>query len=375
MMPGEISFPALQIEQPIGTFYIGVISYSELVSISYADIRTIETELDDYMGIQRKLSKSRVKELTGYVNNEDATFPTSVILAIDQENIKWDEEASKLILTPLPGQKLDEVAKIIDGQHRIEGLKNFNKKKPFQINVSIFVGADLATQANVFATVNLAQTKVNRSLVYDLYSYENTRSPQKTCHDIAIALDRYAESPFFERIKRLGTATPGRDKEVLTQAAVVDSLMKYISTNPSEDRNTFMKRMFPGKADNQEAQKLIFRNMWLDKRDTDIAQTIINFFNAVKNKWPEAWDALERQGNVLPKTNGFKALMRFLRPVYVKAVGYEIGRVPSVSEFFSYFDHINMKDENFNTETFPPGTSGEARLHEILIASLRTGNG
>lgn len=370
-MAFEISFPALQIEQPIGTFYIGVISSSDLVSISYADIRTIETELDDYMGIQRKLSKSRVKELTGYVNNEDATFPTSVILSVDQENIRWDEGANKLILSPLEGQKLDEVAKIIDGQHRIEGLKHYKKDKPFQINVSVFVGADLATQANVFATVNLAQTKVNRSLVYDLYSYENTRSPQKTCHDIAIALDRYAYNPFHQRIKRLGTATPGRDKEVLTQAAVVESLMRYISANPSEDRNTFIKRMFPSKADSQEAQKLIFRNMWLDKRDTDIAHVIINFFNAVRNKWPGAWDELDRQGNVLPKTNGFKALMRFLRPVYLKIVGNEIGRVPSVNEFYAYFEPIQMRDVDFNIVTFPPGTSGEARLHEILMASIQ----
>lgn len=370
-MSVEISFHALQIEQPIGTFYIGVISYSDLVSISYADIRTMKTELDDYMGIQRKLSKSRVKELAAYVDNEDATFPTSVILSVEQENIRWDEGEKKLIIYPIDGQKLDEIAKIIDGQHRIEGLKYYKKNEPFQINVSVFVGADLSTQANVFATVNLAQTKVNKSLVYDLYSYESTRSPQKTCHDIAIALDRYEGSPFSERIKRLGSATPGRDKEVLTQAAVVDSLMKYISTKPSEDRNTFIKRMFPGKADLGASQKLIFRNMWLDKRDTDIAQIVINFFNAVRNKWPEAWDALERQGNVLPKTNGFKALMRFLRPVYINVVGSEIGRVPSVKEFFSYFEPIHMNDEDFNIETFPPGTSGEARLHDILISSLQ----
>jgi hypothetical protein len=46
----------------------------------------------------------------------------------------------------------------------------------------------LATQASLFSTVNLAQTKVNRSLVYDLHDYAHTRSPEKS-HDVAIALD------------------------------------------------------------------------------------------------------------------------------------------------------------------------------------------
>ncbi len=369
-MFNEISFPAIPIEQPIGTFYVGVMEAADLVAVSRADIREMETELDDYMGIQRKLSSARVKELASYVNNEDASFPTSVILAVAPENACWDETTSKLTLTPSDGKSLDDIAKIIDGQHRIEGLKSFNGYRPFKICVSIFVGADLATQANIFATVNLAQTKVNRSLVYDLYSYEQTRSPQKTCHDIAIALDRFKSSPFFERIKRLGTATPGRSKEVLTQAAVVESVIKYISSNPSEDRNTFLKKMFPGKARGSDIGKLIFRNMWLDKKDTEIAQILMNYFNAVRERWPNAWDDLDRQGNVLPKTNGFKALMRFLRPVYLEIAGDRKSYVPNEGEFYSFFNIVDMKDEEFNIETFPPGTSGEARLYEILVKSL-----
>ena len=276
-----------------------------------------------------------------------------------------------ITLFPIRGQKLEDVAKIIDGQHRIEGLKNFNGEKPFEINVSIFVGSDIATQANIFATVNLAQTKVNRSLAYDLLSYESTRSPQKTCHDIAIALDRYEKSPFKGRIKRLGTATPGRkQKEVLTQAAIVESIVGYISSAPSKDRNTFLQRMFPKKAAKDEQTKLIFRNMWLEEKDTEITKIIINYFTAVQNKWPVAWDDLERKGNVLPKTNGFKALMRFLRVVYLDFVGEKIGAVPTVDNFSRYFDRVKMTDDKFNTDTFKPGTSGEALLLRILMKSM-----
>jgi len=361
---------ALKISQPIGEFYIGVIKFSDLVDISSADVRTLETELDDYMGIQRKLSKSRVKELQAYVNNVDATFPTSVILAIEEQNAEWDEQNDKLKIYPIEGQGFEDVAKIIDGQHRIEGLKNLEADKDFDINVSIFIGADLATQANIFATVNLAQTKVNRSLVYDLYSYENTRSPQKTCHEIAVALDQFEKSPLIGRIKRLGTATPGRDKELLTQAAVVESLIGYITSNASEDRNTFIKKLFPDRASLDELPKRMFRNMWLDKKDKDIAQILINYFEAVKSKWPKAWDDFERKGNVLPKTNGFKALMRFLRPVYCDYANGNFGVIPSVRDFGQYFERVDLNDDQFNIETFPPGTSGESRLYNILSQSM-----
>ncbi len=53
----------------------------------------------------------------------------------------------------------------------------------------------MAQQANIFSTVNLSQTKVNRSLAYDLFALAASRSPQKTCHDIAVALDRGKNSP------------------------------------------------------------------------------------------------------------------------------------------------------------------------------------
>ena len=80
-----------------------------------------------------------------------------------------------------------QIAKVIDGQHRIEGLKNY-KGPNFEVNVSIFVEIDVAEEAYIFSTVNLAQTKVSKSLAYDLFDLARSRSPQKLCHNIAVAL-------------------------------------------------------------------------------------------------------------------------------------------------------------------------------------------
>ncbi|GAB3337464.1 DGQHR domain-containing protein [Chromohalobacter beijerinckii] len=373
----EVKVSAIKVRQPVGDFYQAVIPWGLLSEISYADVRAIEEgnerKLDRYMGIQRKIDKKRIKDIVKYVENVDATFPTSIVIAIDEDNIEWFEDERVLRIFDGAGNGLESVAKILDGQHRVEGIKNFSREV-FDLPVTIFVGADMPTQANIFATVNLAQTKVNRSLVYDLFEYETSRSPQKSCHEIAVALDSYEDSPFFKRIKRLGTATPGRSKELLTQAVIVESIIDFIADDPWEDRNQFLKRMFANNySQTKLKEKYIFRPFWIAEEDHKIVAIIINYFRAVERKWPESWSDFDKKGNVLPKSNGVKALMRFLRKAYKEVVPYYMSdlRIPGVEEFFNIFDKVEMVDSDFNIETFPPGTSGEAKLFNILDSTLK----
>ena len=226
---------ALRLRQPIGEFFLVAMNARDLLAVSYADVRELrDNDLDKYMGINRRLSNARVRQLESYVGTYDATFPTNIILAVESENASYDEGAGVLKLFPGEGEELRDIAKIIDGQHRIAGLASLGEGVDFELGVAIFVGADIATQANIFATVNLAQTKVNRSLAYDLLDYERVRSPKKSAHHIAVALDQIEGSPFYRRIKRLGRATEGREGETITQAVVVEMLLRLMSKEPDE---------------------------------------------------------------------------------------------------------------------------------------------
>lgn len=366
----EISFRAIPVEQPIGTFFVGVMKARDLVEISVADVRRLhETEFDEYIGIQRRLDNTRSKELRKYVTSYDATFPTGVILAVREENAEWNAETGELLLKATDDVPLIDVASILDGQHRVDGL-TANQKGIFEVPVSVFVGADIATQANIFATVNLAQTKVNRSLVYDLLDYEKKRSPQKSAHHIAVALDKLTDSPFHERIKRLGSATPERKNETVTQAAIVESLLALISSDPMSDRNSFLRALLPQNPSDEEHQKHPFRHMFLNEKESDITRIVLNLFKAVEYRWPNSWNDLERKGNVLPKTNGLKALMRFLKPLYLLLAGNNRQFVPEVADFQKFIDKVDLEDQDFNIKTFPPGTSGESKLYKILIATI-----
>ena len=366
-----IRIPAFKIRQPIGDLFVGRMTALEIVSVAYADVREMEkNELDRYIGINRRLARRRVDELSTYVKTYDATFPTSIILAVPEENTEFDEKLGVLTLQATESMPLARVGKIIDGQHRIAGLEAVPSASDFEICVTIFVGADIATQANVFATVNLAQTKVNRSLAYDLLEYESKRSPQKAAHDVAVALDQFEGNPFYRRIKRLGTATPGRTGETLTQAVVVEKLLDLMTDNKMVDRDSVLRHIGLGRPTIDQLRKRPFRGLFVERKDEQIARIVLRYFCAVRNRWPKSWDQIDRKGNTLPKTNGFRALMRFLKPAYLRIVGEDIGAVPVERDFASILEWVELEDEDFNLTTFPPGTSGEAGLHKFLSAAL-----
>lgn len=372
--PVSFKMAVLKVQQPIGEFFVGVLDSKRLCEITHFDVRRIlrEREFESYLGIQRPLNEKRVKEIQQYVQTLDACFPTAVILSVNANCAQYDAEKGLLTLgnyqdseDPERSIFFRQIAKVIDGQHRIEGLKNYSGP-PFDVNVSIFVEIDVAQEGYIFSTVNLAQTKVNKSLAYDLFDLARSRSPQKMCHNIAVALDQDEKSPFYHRIKRLGVATEGRFNETLTQATFVESLIGYISLNPVHDRDQYIRGKVPTKAGAQESRHLIFRNMMIDKRDLEIADVLWNYFDAARSKWPTAWNSTG-SGLILNRTNGFRGLMRFLRNAYLHLVGP--GGVPTSAQFATVFNRIQMADADFNTDNFKPGTSGEVALYNALKAA------
>jgi DGQHR domain-containing protein len=368
-MNGEwINVPCVELEQPIGKFYIGAIDSHDLVKISFADRRRIEKgerDIEIISGIQRPLAPKRINELRKYVTSIDASFPTGIILAIAAEDADYNAKTHVMKI-----KNDGNVAKIIDGQHRIEGLVQYDGPT-FQLNVTMFVDMDMEDQALLFATINLKQTPVSKSLAYDLYEFAETRSPQKTCHNIARLLNARESSPFYKRIMILGTAT-GSPNETLTQAAFIDPLMRYITfdaLSAMEDRDKLKRgKTLPEiPPDVIRVKKLIFRNLFIQDRDAEIARIVWNYFTAVAQRWPEAWE-LKRSGFVLNRTTGYRAFMRFLPLAYL-TLGRDTG-IPT-AEFKAIFDKVQLDADDFNPDRFVPGTSGQAELFRKLQADTK----
>jgi DGQHR domain-containing protein len=385
-----INCQCFEVEQPVGSFYMARISCRDLITITFSDIRHIEKEesdVDRVLGIQRPLSKSRVKEIGAYVNTMDANFPTSIILAIDSFQKKQDEEVGGEFINEAD-EKPDEnirnifynkstrmleirrgegVAKVLDGQHRIEGLKALDpKNEPFDLPVTIFVDADIEQQALIFATINKTQTKVNKSLVYDLYELAKNRSPEKTCHNIAIVLNHKQDSPFHNKIRILGTADDTA-RETLTQATFVEALLEYISNQPMKDRD-FLKRN-PGKKlpdiDPSLKRQLFLFDWNRNEEDAKIAKLVLNYFSAVQKRWPTAWNASMGSGFVLNRTTGYLGLMKFFKDACLHLTIEP--QIPTQDQFGKLFAAVKLTDADFTKEKFLPGTSGQRALYLQIL--------
>lgn len=380
--PRSIRIAAIRITQPIGDIYVGSIPAKTLVDITDFDIRQLvhERGLDSYLGIQRELDPKRVKEIAQYVRGTDATFPTAVVLAVPERCVliesasEVDERFVTMTLSNYPQGEGDpeemvlykHIARVIDGQHRIKGLEGYDKDD-FDVNVSIFVDADIADQASIFSTVNLAQTKVNRSLVYDLFELSESRSPEKTCHSVVVTLESTAGSPFYRKIKRLGKATEGRYTETLSQATVVAGILQYIcKDNLQIIRDRQIGRgggTFPP-ADSKDAMRLVLRPFFVEERDVDLTNVLWNYFEAVQARWPDAW-AANGTGFMLNRTNGFDGLMKFFRHAY--RYFSAPGEVVTAKQFGELFREVKLEDSDFNPKRFVPGSSGASELSKTLM--------
>src|SRR5712675_1454790 len=98
----------LTIEQPIGAFFVGVMSWKTLLDITFFDVRRIVRERRDvetYLGIQRELRQDRVEELRQYVNYKDASFPTGIIIAVEADCALYDTD--RHIMTLMNNMEVD----------------------------------------------------------------------------------------------------------------------------------------------------------------------------------------------------------------------------------------------------------------------------
>lgn len=362
-----IEFKCLEAIQPIGTMYIGVMNSDDLEKITYADVRRLELGIDnrdieDYIGIQRQLDSKREKDIGKYVNLIDATFPNSIILSISSDHAKYDANTNTMKI-----DFKDDIAKVLDGQHRIAGLRHYKKDATtFQLAVTIYIDMELEDQAIVFATINKEQKNVSNSLVADLFSFAETRSPQKTAHNIARALTKKEGSPLFNKIKILGKAES--ESQSITQDTFVKSLLKYITKDMQADRDFYRRHKNDKNIklpynNEKDSKNLFLRDIFInDTSDIEIAQIIWNYFYAVQKKWPNAWNIV-KDNNILNKSTGFVALMRFFKDAYLF---FNKTGIITKEEFISIFDRIELNESDFTTQKYLPGSKGQSALYKDL---------
>lgn len=351
-----ISLTLMEIEQPIGSFYFGKIRMSELRKIAEINRRGANH------GTQRQLKDKKVDDIAYYCKDPDAIFPTPIIVSIDS-NKHLEPIGNDLFRVDLDEET--EKAEIIDGQHRFEGIKQSSLEE-ISLPIVVMFNLNDSEKAYIFSTINNNQAKVDKSLIFDLFGVAETRSPYKTCHEIARMLNTNPLSPYCGKIKMLEKRQS--EEETLSQGTFVTHLLKLITSNANKDA-------IDNKNENEilDNHNYVFRKYYINNQDAIIARILFNYFQAAKEVFLQEW---VDDSYILTKTTGYSALIRALK-VLVPA-GEQKGDLSKdyfKKVFLKVKELLESEKKELSIASFPSGAVGEKMLADYIIkASKQTVN-
>jgi DGQHR domain-containing protein len=267
----KFTIPAARVRQGALVLYTTSMKVRQLVSDGFYSVETLDPEDTNDKGYQRLLNTARAKKLADYIvkgqPSQDAFLPTSVLLATDK-SIDFDEQDNTVeIDISLVGP-----FSVVDGQHRLEGLKMAAAKDDrvldFEVPVNIAVSLPKIAQMCHFLIVNTTQKSVDKSVeqriiarlsealeVEDMPSLPKwiLNTVERGEVDKALKyvdyLNETEDSPWFGKIRMANSES---DEATINQRSFVKAIVKYVLTanNPLTVFKDF------------EKEKKIFLNYW-----------------------------------------------------------------------------------------------------------------
>lgn len=343
----------IEINQPIGTFYIGKMSSTDIINISKV------SQTDSMGGHQRQLKNARAKEIATYCTDPDATFPTPIILAVSEEDfIPIPSTDSDFVSFKYDETKI--IAEILDGQHRVAGISETSDKE-FELPVVLMFNLRDEQKAYVFSTINGTQVKVDRSLIYDLFGLSKMPSPYKTCHYIARSMNSDPQSPFYKRLKMLEKRESS--KQTISQNTFVTNLCQLISAKPQEDEIALKKHEVL-----RDNPRYVFRKYFIREKDEVILKILNNYFGAAAEVFPTEWN--NPRDFILTKAVGFEGLISALSTLVPRG---EANGDLSKQWFIFVFEQLKLKlsIENLQLTSKYFSSSGQdaKRLSRMIISA------
>ena len=351
------TFSYIEIQQPIGSFYYCAIPASFLLKVVKAIPRSKSKE-----GVQRDPQQERINKISKYCSDPDAVFPTPIVVSIESnDKVIIDEEHHNIIFC----EENTIVGDVIDGQHRLWGIEGSKYADLFILPVALMFGLTLEEKAYIFSTINSNQQKVDSSLIFELFAVAQTRSPQKTVHELARVMNNTESSPFFNRLKMLGKKTANQEKATLSQGTFAKSILPLISRNPEEDVRSLKRNQILN-----EDVRCPFRGYFIEDKDDVIAKILLNCFTALKNVFLKEWES--PQENILWKTTGFRAVIYALPSIIRKGHRDKV----LTQKFFelcfiTFRERLEKKGISPTSKDFPGGgEQNQKKLAKILVEAV-----
>ncbi|MGL1893379.1 MAG: DGQHR domain-containing protein [Spirochaetaceae bacterium] len=346
----------LTITQPIGSYYLSVIEINLLYKYCFINRRDYDPQLFiSSGGIQRKDSKERIKNIQKYCEDPDATFPSAIIVSIDSDNFTIDNNTIEF------NENEKNLFEIIDGQHRLLGITESSLNKSIQIPLVIMPDLTEEEKAYVFSTINSNQKKIDPSLIYDLFHISETRSPFKTMHELARALNSDENSPFYRRLKMLGKKQ--LDSETISQGTFVNYLINLISKKPKEDTINIKnrKKIVPD-------EMLPLRYYFIREEDSIIYKIIFNYFKAAENIFNLEWNDPKKY--IINRTAGFGGLTMALNKIIQVGLKKNTLDLGFFEEILSnYKNYLKENNKILDSNYYPSNNSIQRKIRDEIYIS------
>ncbi|MEF2175589.1 MAG: DGQHR domain-containing protein, partial [Candidatus Absconditabacteria bacterium] len=280
-----MNIKTLNISQGLSKIYIGKIKFSELKKIARFFIRTSTGS-----GINRETNPRKIQDICNYIiKNIDSNipiFPTPMVISLDSDyGVEYN--GNEMII---PDDK-EEIALIIDGQHRFKGIELYLKTNEntidLELPIIILLDYDTYELSEIFANINFKQKPVNRSLYYDIFGSlppeDGTLNEMQLSHNLVKFLNSEV-SPISGIIKVLGSGNG-----LVSQSFIVDIFIVFY-------RNEYIWKKYI------EKQNLI-------------EKFLIEYFSFIKEFFKKYNYNIDEEGkyitngHVLWKTTGFGAIL------------------------------------------------------------------
>jgi DGQHR domain-containing protein len=321
-MTKKISRPASLVKQGGLILYATSLKVSDLIIPNFYSIERLDPENANEKGYQRLLNKGRAKKLADYIvagqETKDAFLPTSIFLATNK-NISFNSSDNTIEID------IDQIGpfNVVDGQHRVEGLKmaaeKDNRVLEFEVPVNIAINLSEIEQMCHFLIVNTTQKSVEEGVAQRIRARltksmgidETPNLPKWIFNSVQKGEDEKAlqyvdflnndrDSPWQNKIRM---ANDDSSDGSINQKSFVKAIKKYILVANNPVFNT----------EKEDRQHKIFANYW---------KAITNILG-------------DEEPTVLFKYNGVELFCKFCVPFFNKMVNmpdYKVSTMQTLLE-------------------------------------------
>ncbi len=334
------TLPCIPFTQNGSTMLITTMTANELIAYTHVDPYNPDLDFDEEkQGYQRPPSMARIKKLGNFLdfgvkNDAVVAMPTAILLSDRGANTTINENSFSFGIS-------DSFA-VVDGQHRIEGIKHAVETKgnetigEFSYAVVIMTGMDKLNEMNQFKIVNGEAKSVNTSLVSMLLTQVYKRDGIVDEKEIW----RVIASDTLDKLNK-------DESSVWHDMILMPAQSKYSSRDISENEDLRHRRLCTAQSFLQSLRpliaygdKFIWHNHSPDYAIKNLVKILNAFWKAISIIMKPAFD--KRDEYVLQRSVGVFSLHMVLRNM-VETIDRARGKIMIYDDYLKIMDGGHYK--------------------------------